>query len=192
MDIKEILRTMLNLNDDAVLDAILSHGELRSCKKGDVLIEYGAIPQQIGFQLSGVLALVVPNDGDKLVVDCISDRAGIPIMPPSGMDKPSSSSFRVLTDAQFFLCPTAAIAELLAKNPALQQSFTALVRLSMQYDLENRRALQNENVRERYDWFCRNHPDFPDRGLNKYVAAYLNTTPETISRLRRERKNAGQ
>lgn len=32
MDPKEILRTMLKLDGDAVLDAILSHGEVRNYK----------------------------------------------------------------------------------------------------------------------------------------------------------------
>lgn len=186
MNPKEILRTTLKLDNNAVLDAILSHGKVRNYKKGDILYECGAVPQEIGVQLSGVVALIVPTDHGRLAIDCIADRAGMPIMPVSGMDKPANCTFRVLTDAQIFMCPTAVIAGLLAENPALQASFIALVRHSMQNNLENRRVLQGESVRERYEWFLKKHPNFPPRGLNKYVAAYLNTTPETISRIRRE------
>lgn len=42
------------------------------------------------------------------------------------------------------------------------------------------------NAKERYNWFLREYKDLIDRVSHRHVASFLNMTPVTLSRLRKE------
>lgn len=192
MDQKQTLREMLHLDDDEILDRILSQAEVKSFGKGEDIYEYGKIPENAGFLLSGVVAALEPNEHGAIRIDCITDIPGTPMLPGSGLGNPAYHTARVLAPAQVLSCPADFLAGLLEEYPALQRSFFDILLFCAQESREEKMILHNSNVHERYAWFLKKHPHFPQRGLNKYIAAYLNTTPETISRIRRERKKAAE
>lgn len=192
MDLKQTLKEMLHLDSDEIIDRNLSQAEIRTFRKGEDIYEFGKVPENAGFLLSGVVAALEPDDHGKLRIDCITDLPGTPMLPGSGLGNPAYHTARVLAPAKVISCPADFLAALLAEYPALQKSFFDILLYCAQDSRDEKMILHNDSVRARYEWFLNKHPNFPDRGLNKYVAAYLNTTPETISRLRRERKMAKQ
>lgn len=192
MDLKQTLREMLNLDDDEILDRILENAEVLSFNKGEDIYEYGKIPERAGFLLSGVVAAIEPDENGAIIVDCVTDTPGTPMLPGSGLGNPAYHTARVLAPAQVLSYPADLLAELLTQYPPLNRSFFDILMRCAQDNREEKMILHTSNVRGRYEWFLSKHPNFPDRGLNKYVAAYLNTTPETISRLRRVMKQAAE
>ena len=47
-------------------------------------------------------------------------------------------------------------------------------------------AIYMLNAKERYNWFLREYKDLIDRVSHRHVASFLNMTPVTLSRLRKE------
>ncbi len=186
MDLKQILKDMLGLDDEDLLDRIFQKTTIRNFKKGDVIYEHGTIPQEVGFLLSGVVAAVEPDEHGGLVIDCVTDAPGTPMLPVSGLNAPSCHTAKVLSSAQVLLWPAEFAAKLLETEPAMQHSFFTILMRCAQDSREEKQILHCNSARERYMWFLEKHPNFPPRGLNKYVAAYLHIAPETISRIRRE------
>lgn len=186
MDLKRTLGEMLGLDDDDLLDRIFRKTTVRHFKKGNVIYEYGAIPREVGFLLSGVVAAIEPDEHGGLVIDCITETPGTPMLPVSGLGAPACHTARILSSSQVLLWPTDFAAELLEPEPAMQHSFFNILMRCAQDSREEKQILHCNSARERYMWFLKKHPNFPPRGLNKYVAAYLNISPETISRIRRE------
>lgn len=184
MELKQTLKDMLVLEDDDLLERILQKTTVRSFKKGDVIYEHGTIPQEVGFLLSGVVAAVEPDEHGGLVIDCVTDAPGTPMLPVSGLNAPACHTAKVLSSAQVLLWPAEFVAELMETSPAIQHSFFTILMRCAQESREEKQILHCHSARERYMWFLGKHPNFPSRGLNKYVAAYLHITPETISRIR--------
>lgn len=185
MDLKQTLKEILHLEDDELLDRIAQKATVRHYKKGDVIYAYGTVPQEVGFLLSGVVAAVEPDEHGGLIIDCVTDTPGTPMLPVSGLDAPACHTARILSNAQVLLWPADFVAELMETAPAMQRSFFKILMRCAQDSREEKQILHNNTARDRYMWFLSKHPNFPSRGLNKYVAAYLNISPETISRIRR-------
>ena len=52
----------------------------------------------------------------------------------------------------------------------------------------HKRMLCHTTALERYQWFLKSYPGIIDRAPLRHVASFLNITPETLSRLRREER----
>jgi CRP-like cAMP-binding protein len=49
-------------------------------------------------------------------------------------------------------------------------------------------AIRMQNAKERYEWLLQFHPELIQRVPQKFIASYLDITPETLSKIRSERE----
>ena len=52
-------------------------------------------------------------------------------------------------------------------------------------------TLCNYSAKQKYDWFLQEYPGLIFDVNNRYIASFLNMTPETLSRLRAADRKAG-
>ena len=51
---------------------------------------------------------------------------------------------------------------------------------------EMKRIRYEYAAKERYLWFCRTHPGAADRMMNKHIASFLDMSPVSLSRIRKQ------
>ena len=195
MELKESLRRMLCLTDEDILDCLCREASLRRVDRRESIYKRGEIPEETGLLLSGVVATQLPDIEGRVVIDCIMDEPGTPLLPPSGFVAPSCQTAIALMPSVVAMWPTERLAGLMGESPALMRSVFMLAMAAIRANWEKERALSQPSAQKRYAWFVERHPDFPVRGMNKYIAAYLRMSPETVSRIRssqRQRQTEGE
>ena len=110
-------------------------------------------------------------------------------MPDNNFLIPAPISMEALTDCAVLCIP---IEDILRFQKKYFKEITLLeLRLindSWNLHLELKRVNCQYTVMQRYQWFLNKYPNLIDEINNKYIASFLNMTPVTLSRLRRELK----
>lgn len=179
-----LIREKTGINQEQ-LDSVLSLFKKRLYKKNEYLLEYGMISSELFFINNGCLRLYYQNE----------DRA----------DSTRFMAFEntFLTSIVSFICrePTTEYIQAVETSEVLYITYKDFVFLQneipawnklyiyiLEYGLTvvNRRlsSLLTQNAAERYRSLLINNPDLIQRLSNANLAAYLNISPETLSRLK--------
>ena len=73
---------------------------------------------------------------------------------------------------------------------SVMQLYNQNLRWSGEYHMEVKRVICSLPAVERYQWFLRKYPGLVDRIANRHIASFLNMTPVTLSRIRKQLREA--
>ena len=90
------------------------------------------------------------------------------------------------TNSTIVKLPKQAVEELLLQHTELVYVYNELLIREMEEHQNIKHAIYMLNAKERYNWFLREYKDLIDRVSHRHVASFLNMTPVTLSRLRKE------
>jgi CRP/FNR family transcriptional regulator, dissimilatory nitrate respiration regulator len=192
---KNIIRVQLRQN--ALLKSLSPEqtAELESylviadCQKGDFLLHQGVHEMQQYFILDGILKRVVSNDQAKEMILRFTDEREMETSYAAWrLGTPTPYSIVCVTKARVAKMPLPDWVAFLDRHEAVKKAFEYDVMRLMSEIMAHTITLHLLDAPGRVKRFVRKHPELFERLPKKELAAYLNLSAETLSRLKQSGK----
>lgn len=170
---------------DAEIRGILESLNLKTFKKGAVLLREGQIAELCHFVLKGCVRQYYLVDGTERTTNFYTE--GEPVAPYSGdfEGKPSKFYLECVEDCILTASPPGAQGELFKKFP----QFEAISRTATEHEWSKSQdrfaAFILNSPEQRYLELLKTRPDLLDRVPQYQLASFLGVAPESLSRIRR-------
>lgn len=192
---KNIIRVQLKQNvvlkdmgesASAELEPLLSVVE---CHKGDFLLHQGVHEMEQYFIIDGILKRVVTNNQAKEMILRFADERDMETSYAAWCLKtPTPYSVVAVTKARVAKLPMPLWIAFLERHPDIKKTFEYYVMHLMSEIMAHTITLHLLDAPGRVHRFMRKHPELFDRIPKKELAAYLNLSAETLSRLKQRGK----
>ncbi|OUP13441.1 hypothetical protein B5F35_03895 [Anaeromassilibacillus sp. An200] len=186
LEIREFFTNVYGLQGNELIAALCACAKIFTVKRGELLVREGDPVYDAFFLVSGVFRGYFLDANGKEITDCLSYRSGTPLMTCLGFDEVSCISVMALSGGVCLSVPIAELLSLFKQYPELLELYNRFLVDSLRYHWKMKTMLYQYTAMQRYQWFCETHPGLIDLVGGKYVASFLNMTPVTLSRLRRE------
>jgi len=168
----------------AELEPLLAIADYR---KGEPLVRQGDEEMEQFFILEGMLKRVVSNpEGREMILRFAAEGEMDTSYAAWRMRTPVPYSNVAVTKVRTAELPMPQWAEFLERHPDVKQRFEYEVMKLMSEVMAHTITLHLLDAPGRLARFQRKHPELAGRIPKKELAAYLNLTPETLSRLRQK------
>lgn len=168
----------------AELEPLLSIGDYR---KGDRLVRQGDEEMEQFFILEGMLKRVVSNpEGREMILRFAADTEMDTSYAAWRLRTPIPYSIVAVTKVRTAELSMPAWAEFLERHEDVKLRFEYEVMKLMSEVMAHSITLHLLDAPGRLSRFLRKHPELAGRIPKKELAAYLNLTPETLSRLKQK------
>jgi CRP/FNR family transcriptional regulator, dissimilatory nitrate respiration regulator len=192
---RNVIRVQLGQN--AVLKGITaeqsaeleSHLAVVDCQKGDYLLNQGVYEMEQYFILDGILKRVVSNREAKEMILRFADERDMETSYAAWrLGTRTPYSIVCVTKARVAKLPMPEWVAFLERHREIKQSFEYYVMHEMSEIMAHTITLHLLDAPGRVHRFMRKHAELVDRIPQKELAAYLNLSAETLSRLRHRGK----
>ncbi len=192
---KNVIRLQLQRNDilteldEAGREELESLFVVVDAAKGDVLLHQGVRNMEQYFVLDGMLKRVVSNaQGKEMILRFAAEGDMETSYAAWRMGTPTPYGIVCVTKARVVRMPMPQWVAFLERHPATNESFQSHVMRLMSEVMAHTITLHLLDAPGRVQRFVRKRPDLVDRIPQKQLAAHLNLSAETLSRLRHSGK----
>ena len=176
----------LNAEEMAELEPLLT---IVDCAKGDFLMHQGVHDMEQYFIVDGILKRVVTTPEAKEMILRFTDANEMETSYAAWRLKtPTPYSVVCVTKARVAKLALPAWIAFMERHPALKHAFEYEVMKLMSEIMAHTITLHLLDAPGRVHRFVRKHPELFDRIPKKELAAYLNLSAETLSRLKHQGK----
>ena len=169
--------------------ALEPHLTVLDCHKGDALLHQGVHEMEQYFVLDGILKRVVTNADAKEMILRFADERDIETSYAAWrLNTPTPYSIVCLTNARVVKLPMPTWVAFLDLHPQFKTTFEYEVMRVMSEIMAHTITLHLLDAPGRVHRFERKHPELAERIPKKELAAYLNLSAETLSRLKQRGK----
>ena len=180
-----VLREM----SDAERDELERHLTIVDAAKGEFLLHQGVHEMEQYFILDGILKRVVANAEAKEMILRFADRLDMETSYAAWrLNTPTPYSIVCVTKARVAKLPMPTWVAFLEQHPKFKEAFEYQVMRLMSEIMAHTITLHLLDGPGRVHRFERKHPDLAERIPKKELAAYLNLSAETLSRLKQRGK----
>jgi len=159
------------------------------CAKGESLLDQGVHDMEQYFVLDGVLKRVVANADAKEMILRFADEHDIETSYAAWrLNTPTPYSIVCLTKARVAKLPMPTWVAFMDRHPKFKATFEHEVMRLMSEIMAHTITLHLLDAPGRVRRFMRKHPELAERIPKKELAAYLNLSAETLSRLKQRGK----
>lgn len=187
MSVDEFLAEKLHTNNQELIAEGIRNMKYSHYSKGEYIVKTGEPIAMFRFLATeGLVRCVYHTEKGKEITECIVSKVGNCVMPSAVLDEPSPIDMEALTDVGIISFPIEVVRKLEEKYPeVLRMENVALTECWVE-QWEMKRLRYEYDAKERYLWFCRTHPGAVDQMLNKHIASFLDMSPVSLSRIRRQ------
>jgi len=180
-----VLKTM----SDAERNELEQQLQIVDCAKGDYLLHQGVHEMEQYFVLDGVLKRVVANaDAKEMILRIAAERDIETSYAAWRLNTPTPYAIVSITKARVAKLPMPAWVAFMDRHPRFKAEFEVEVMRIMSDVLAHTITLHLLDAPGRVHRFMRKHADLFERIPKKQLAAYLNLSAETLSRLKQRGK----
>jgi CRP-like cAMP-binding protein len=181
-------RVLRDMTDDERRE-LESHLVIVEAGKGDHLLHQGVHEMEQYFVLNGVLKRVVTNAEAKEMILRFADEQDMETSYAAWrLNTPTPYSIVSVTKARAAKLPMPEWVQFIDSHPKLKASFEYEVMRLMSEVMAHTITLHLLDAPGRVHRFVRKHPELAERIPKKELAAYLNLSAETLSRLKQRGK----
>jgi CRP/FNR family transcriptional regulator, dissimilatory nitrate respiration regulator len=192
---RNVIRVQLKQNivlkemTDAERSSLEPHLLVLDCNKGDTLLHQGVHEMEQYFVLDGLLKRVVTNaDAKEMILRFADERAIETSYAAWRLNTPTPYSIVCVTKARVAKLAMPLWVSFMDQHPKFKQAFEYEVMHLMSEIMAHTITLHLLDAPGRVHRFERKHPELADRIPKKELAAYLNLSAETLSRLKQSGK----
>ena len=179
---------LAGLSDDDRAE-LETHLFVVDCSKGDFLLHQGVRDMGQYFILEGLLKRVVSNaEGKEMILRFADENDMETSYAAMRLGTPTPYDIVCVTKARVVSLPLKVWIEFLGRHPEARELFEYAVMRGMSEIMAHTITLHLLDAPGRVHRFTRKHPELVDRIPSKELAAYLNLSAETLSRLKRRGK----
>ena len=180
----DLFVNVYHLKNPELLQKLTDLVQVRRFPRGKVILHSGEQQTQVMLLLEGIVrGYFLDLDGSEHT-DCFCIRRGDPAMPPCGLEDPSPINLSTLSDCMMAVLPIPETMQLVQQYPELFNLYSTLMTESMRLHNRIKNTLCNYSAKEKFDWFLQQYPGLIFDINNRYIASFLNMTPETLSRMK--------
>ena len=170
-------------------DELEEHLSVVDGNKGDFLLHQGVREMEQYFILDGILKRVVSNaEGKEMILRFADENEMETSYAALRLGTPTPYGIVCVTKARVVSLPLKTWIEFLGRSPEAKALFELSVMRGMSEIMAHTITLHLLDAPGRVHRFIRKHPELVDRIPSKELAAYLNLSAETLSRLKRRGK----
>jgi len=160
---------------------------LMSLKANDFFLKEGEICHYIGFVTKGILRAYIFDDfANEITTEFYPEGSLIISFESFNNQTPSKENIRAIEDTELMVISFEKQKELYQLVPAWNQICKDLADSISKEMLERTRQFQTMTATERYNDFCKKHPDILQRVTLGCVASYIGVDIATLSRIRKK------
>lgn len=176
----------LNAGERVELEQLLT---VVDCAKGEFLLHQGVIEMEQYFVLDGILKRVVSNAQAKEMILRFADEREMETSYAAWrLGTPTPYSIVSVTKSRVAKLPLPQWITFIEKHPRIKAAFEYEVMRLMSEIMGHTITLHLLDAPGRVNRFVRKHPELFERLPKKELAAYLNLSAETLSRLKQRGK----
>lgn len=187
MDKSLYFTEILGIKNQELLEKFSKAATIKAFKKGSNIVKKGEYQGSIYFLIEGILRGYSQNSHGKEVTECFIYRYGQPAMGSYQLEDVPFVSIMAEANSICMKISKAKIQEWMVQYPELLLVYNEFLVKEMEEHQEIKRVMYMLTATERYDWFLKNYDNMINRVSHKLVASFLNMTPVSLSRLRRQR-----
>ena len=180
---------MLTKMSDVERDELAQMLSIVDCAKGEYLLHQGVHDMEQYFLLEGILKRVVANADAKEMILRFTDERGIETSYAAWrLNTPTPYAIVSVTKARVAKLAMPQWVEFLDRHPQFKAEFEYEIMRLMSEIMAHTITLHLLDAPGRVHRFMRKHGDLAERIPKKELAAYLNLSAETLSRLKQRGK----
>jgi len=165
---------------------ILSFFTPKVFKEGDYLFKGGKVCNELFFNCTGILRIVVINKkGVEVTHFFIKENHLCTILNSFNNQVPADESIQAACDAEVLAITRTGLLDLYEKLPYVEELIDRITQQRLLEKIRIRNAYLGLNSGDRYKMFITQEPDIALRVPLKDIASYLGITPQSLSRIRK-------
>jgi len=168
------------------LDACI---QLKDYGKGDFFVKEGQICNHFGFLVKGIFRVYHLANEKEFTSYFNTDERNRLVADFSSFltRKPSRENIHALENCEVLLIRQDALENLYDGSFTFQKLGRLIAEYNYVLAIERIYSLQHESAAERYNHLLEIYPNLVNRIPHHYIASYLGITPESLSRIRKEK-----
>ncbi|WP_221887760.1 Crp/Fnr family transcriptional regulator [Chitinophaga polysaccharea] len=179
----DLIREKTSL-DDGELSTVLSCFHTVEVPKNKLLLEKGVVADRIFFINKGCLRLYYSNDNNVATRFMAFEHTFLTSIVSFISREPSSEYIQAVEASELLVISHHDFFRLRKTIPAWDKMYIYILEYGLTVITSKLNSLLTQNATERYRNLLENNPELIQRLSNANLAAYLNISPETLSRLK--------
>ena len=174
--------------EEQIIDAFF---EQREYKEGDFVFRGLAVCHLLLFVVEGVLRITATNNnGIEQTYYFIGEDQFCTILASFNNDTLTEDGIQCCTPATIMVIAKSRLQELYRELPFMEDIIGKANQQRLLEKIRLKNAYAGQDAASRYQLFLREQPEIATRAPLSHIASYLDITPQSLSRIRRNFKSA--
>ena len=185
---RALLKEVFGFKDKHLIEALEKNMIIRNFSKYEMIISEGTVPHSIYFNVQGIFRGFFFDMDGKEITDYFCNNVGTAVMSCESLGEKAHENLQAITELTAIEFPLTEFKELLTKYTELAILQKDSLIDAIEKSQEIKEVCCRLKAKEKYLWFLENYSDLVDYARAKDIASFLDMTPVSLSRIRRELK----
>ena len=185
--VDEFLAEQLHTNNQELITEAINCMKYYTYAKGEFIMKTGEPISMYAFLATkGLVRGIYHTAAGKEITECVVSEEGRCIMPSAILNEAAPVDMEALTDIAVIAFPIDAVRKLEEKYPEILRMENEVLTECWLEQWEMKRIRYEYDAKDRYLWFCKTHPGAAEQMMNKHIASFLDMSPVSLSRIRKQ------